>query len=127
MKNLQPTVWPALVWLLISTVLLLLPGSAFPKEDWLGKIWFDKWVHVGMFAVLVFLWNWSITGMNTESYHWKKRFTLIALFALAYGIGMEFAQKYFVANRSFDPGDILADAGGCILGWLLSVGRYIKK
>ncbi len=127
LKHLRPTAWPALLWLVISTVLLLIPGSAFPKDDWLGKIWFDKWVHAGMFAVMVFLWCWSMTGHNTDASKWKTGFTLIAILALAYGIGMEFAQKYFVANRSFDSGDILADAGGCILGWFVSVGRFIKK
>ena len=80
-----------------------------------------------MFAVMVFLWCWSITGNKSEASKWKKGFTLIALLVLAYGIGMEFAQKYFVANRSFDTGDILADAGGCIIGWFVSTRRYIKK
>ena len=46
--------------------------------------------------------------------------------ALAYGITMEFIQQYFVVNRSFDPGDIVADAIGCIIGYWFSF-RYIKK
>ena len=52
---------------------------------------------------------------------------LVALLALGYGTGMEFVQKYFVANRSFDPGDIAADAGGCLLGLVVSLRTYIKK
>ena len=57
----------------------------------------------------------------------KKGFIVIALLALAYGIGMEFVQKYFVLNRSFDVGDILADAGGCAVGWFFSYRSFIKK
>jgi hypothetical protein len=33
---------------------------------------------------------------------------------------MEFVQKWFVANRSFDVGDIGADAAGVILGFILA-------
>jgi hypothetical protein len=40
---------------------------------------------------------------------------------------MEFVQKYFINNRSFDEGDIIADAAGCTLGVLFSLKRYIKK
>jgi hypothetical protein len=40
---------------------------------------------------------------------------------------MEFVQKHFVTNRSFDIGDIAADAIGSIIGLFFSLGRYIKK
>ena len=127
MKKLRPSLLPALLWLIISTVLLILPGSAFPKNDWLGKIWFDKWVHIGLFALLVFLWCWSLLRYKTDILAMKKGFIVIALLALGYGIGMEFVQKYFVLNRSFDVGDILADAVGSAVGWFFSYRRYIKK
>jgi VanZ family protein len=39
---------------------------------------------------------------------------------------MEFIQKYFIPNRSFDVGDIIADGIGCIIGGIVA-GRYIKK
>ncbi|MGQ0737844.1 MAG: VanZ family protein [Bacteroidota bacterium] len=127
MKKLRPSVLPALLWLIISTVLLTLPGSAFPKDDWFSKIWFDKWVHIGLFALLVFLWCWSLLSHKMDISKLKRGFMTIALLAFAYGIGMEFVQKHFVVNRFFDKGDILADAGGCTLGWLFSYRRYIKK
>jgi hypothetical protein len=127
LKKIRPSLLPALLWLIISTVLLILPGSAFPEDDWLGKIWFDKWVHLGLFALLVFLWCWSLLRNKMDIRALKKGFIVIALLALSYGIGMEFVQKYFVLNRSFDVGDILADAGGCAVGWFFSYRRYIKK
>lgn len=125
--RIQPTVWPAIVWLTISTFLLILPGSSLPKNDWMGKLWLDKWIHVGLFAIMVFLWCWAMTRFEADPAKRKKRFLLIAILCLAYGIGMEFVQKYLVVNRSFDEGDILADAGGCIAGWVFSGRRYIKK
>ena len=114
-KNILP-LFPAAIWLIISTVLLTLPGSSFPKEDWLSKIWFDKWVHIGMFSIMVFLCCWAIMKMGKSNL--KKLFLIAALLSLAYGIGMEFVQKYFIPNRSFDEGDIVADAVGCTIGFL---------
>lgn len=57
----------------------------------------------------------------------KKAFIVVGLLGLLYGVGMEFVQKFFVPNRSFDPGDIAADAVGCLLGVIFSRTRYIKK
>jgi VanZ family protein len=54
-------------------------------------------------------------------------FIWISLLSLVYGIGMEFVQKYFINNRSFDEGDIIADAVGCTLGLFFSLRRYVKK
>ncbi len=115
------------MWLIISTLLLTIPGKAFPKENWLEKIWFDKWVHIGMFAIMVFLWCWAMLRMKLDKEKLKKAFVFIALLWFAYGIGMEFVQKYLVVNRSFDSGDIIADGVGCLLGLIYSIRRYIPK
>ena len=40
---------------------------------------------------------------------------------------MEFIQKFFIPNRSFDLGDIIADGVGCVVGVFVSTTRYIKK
>ncbi|MEO7923651.1 MAG: VanZ family protein [Chitinophagaceae bacterium] len=127
LKKLKPSFVPGILWLILSTVLLVIPGSSFPKDDWLGKIWFDKWVHIGMFAALVALWCWGVLRIQNNKGMLRKKFLLTAILALGYGIGMEFVQKYFVVNRSFDTGDIVADAGGCVLGLIFSLGRYIKN
>lgn len=52
---------------------------------------------------------------------------MIALIWILYGIGMEFVQKHFVPNRSFDAGDILADAIGSLAGFYYSKRTYLKK
>lgn len=116
----KPSILPAIGWLIICTVLLVLPGSAFPKEDWLSKIWFDKWVHIGLFAIMVVLWCWGLKEKLKEKY------ILVSVAALAYGVAMEFIQQYFIVNRSFDIGDIVADAVGCLIGHWFSY-MYIKK
>jgi VanZ family protein len=124
LKRIKPTVIPGILWLIVITFLLILPGSSFPKQDWFSKIWFDKWVHIGFFAVLVFLWCWSFTKFPAKKLF--NLFVITALLGLAYGIGMEFIQKYFIVNRSFDLGDIIADAIGSGIGFIFSWYRYIK-
>jgi hypothetical protein len=127
LKPIKPSFLFPLLWLIISTLLLTIPGSSFPKENWLEKIWFDKWVHIGMFAIMVFLWCWAMLRMQFEKKKLERIFLLIAIAWLAYGIGMEFVQKYCIANRSFDLGDIIADGVGCVTGLFNSNMRYLPK
>ena len=119
----------AIGWFILSIILLTLPGTAFPEEDWLDKIWFDKWVHIGMFSIMVVLWCMSLYVLKRGSdlQQLKQYFILITILCLAYGIGMEFIQKNFIPHRSFDFGDIVADAAGCSVGLIFSTKRYIKK
>jgi VanZ family protein len=126
-KKIKPSFIPAILWFILATVLLTLPGSSLPKEDWLDKIWFDKWVHIGMFAIMVTLWCWAMLRKKYENKRLKNTFICIALLWIAYGVGMEFVQKYFISNRSFELADIGADAAGCIVGLVFSMNRYIKK
>lgn len=118
---------PGIFWTLLVAVLLTLPGSAFPEEDWLDKIWFDKWVHIGLFAAFVVIWSWGFKRSHTAATRLPAVFLLLAILSAIYGTGMEFVQKYWVTNRSFDGGDILADLAGAILGYFFSRRVYIKK
>ena len=112
--------WTALVWFTIMTILFLLPGSAFPQDNWLSRINFDKWVHIGLFGGLVFLWL-SAFGRTDNS-----RMILIVT-AILYGVAVEYVQQQWVANRSFDVYDIIADAGGVFLGWVVWWWVYKKN
>ncbi|MBM3415137.1 MAG: VanZ family protein [Bacteroidetes bacterium] len=127
LKKIQPSFFPGAAWLVTTTILLIVPGSAFPKADWLSKVWFDKWVHIFLFAVLVFLWCWSLLRYRFDEKRLKNLFVVCSLTGFAYGVGMEFVQKHFVANRFFDSGDIAADAAGCVAGLIFSLRRFIKK
>lgn len=110
----------ALTWLLIMCVLFFLPGSALPKESWLDAIHFDKIVHVGLFAVLLFLWR--------SSFNWKINYYgyILLLMAITYGFLVEVVQLYWISNRSFDLYDVAADTAGSVLG-LFIWSRVYKK
>jgi len=114
---------PAITWVVLVTVLLCIPGSALPEANWFGKIWLDKWVHIALFLIMVFLWCRSVSNSEGRKVRY---FGQIAVYFLIYGIAMELVQKYFIPNRSFDLKDILADGLGCAIGLLIS-RRYIKK
>lgn len=127
LKKLKPTLFPAILWFIISFVLLTLPGSAIPKENWLDKIWADKLVHIGMFAIMVFLWCWGWLRYYRKKEITGKVFIIVAVLSALYGIGMEFVQEYCVSNRSFDVKDMVADSIGAFIGYLYSYQRFIKK
>jgi VanZ family protein len=116
-KSINP-VYPAIFWLTMTTVLLCLPGSAIPQHKWFDVLMIDKWVHIFLFSLLTLLF----ARINRLS-----RFWIIAFTVLAYGVAMEFVQKWFVANRSFDVGDIGADGAGALLGYILAKKFLTKR
>ena len=48
---------------------------------------------------------------------------IVVLGTIAYGVAMEFVQRDFVANRSFDVMDIMADSVGAVLGFALVAAK----
>jgi len=114
---------PAFILFLISFVLLVLPGSDIPKSNIFELIYFDKWVHIGMFGLLVIVWSYPFLKTGTGT---KNIFGLITLAVIFYGVVMEFVQKYFAYQRSFDLIDILADATGAIFAFIFMV-QQLKK
>jgi hypothetical protein len=110
----------AIAWFIIMCVLFFLPGSDLPDAGWLDAIHFDKWVHIGLFAVLIFLWKSSF-NLDLNHYNW-----VLLLSAFLYGLSVEFIQKYWVPNRSFDLFDLLADMAGAVLGLMVWLRVYKK-
>ncbi len=118
---------PGLVWLYIVSFLMTMPASAFPTEDWFSKVQFDKWVHAGLFAMLVTCWCWGMKKLITRKEKLAAVFIWVTILVILYGIGMEFIQKYYIPNRSFDFWDIVADAVGAYIGLIFSRRYFIKK
>jgi VanZ family protein len=109
----------AILWLLIVTTLLCIPGTELPKFTWQNKIWLDKWIHIFLFMVLVVLWCRVYSRGKNKVGNTSNIYLRIMVIGIAYGVGMEIVQKYFIPFRSFDVGDIIADAVGCITGYLV--------
>jgi VanZ family protein len=109
-----------IVWFFMMSALFVLPGSSLPKTDWLAKIQLDKIVHFVLFFILSFLF---LKGLMIEK---KIQILLLLACSSVYGATVEVIQHQFIANRSFDGGDILANMAGAIAGVLAGL-RYIKN
>ena len=80
-----------------------------------------------MFSIMAFLLCWAVHKKYVDAHKLRFAFLMMGFFCLCYGIAMEFVQKYFIPNRSFDVGDIIADGIGSIIGILYSLRRYKKN
>ena len=112
----------AILWLIIVTILLCMPGSEFPKVTWMTKIWFDKWVHIFLFFFLTILWCLAIS----DRIHLKRKqsvFIRISVLCILYGIVMEIVQHFFVMYRGFEIGDVVADGLGSLGGYFYSLKK----
>lgn len=69
----------------------------------------DKIAHIVVFAIFVGSWCFYFKSRLLPFTQLKLAFFLVFLFACFNGIIVEYIQKFFVSNRSFDTGDILAD------------------
>lgn len=76
---------------------------------------------------MVILWSRASLRFKKSNAELIKVFTVFCIAWFAYGIGMEFVQKYLVPFRSFDIGDIIADGVGCLLGLFYSIRTFIKN
>ena len=110
---------PALLWWALSFWLLTLPGSKVPAYPWMDNLQIDKLVHVFLFATFCCLFYWPLLNTPVSRSSRLKWLVAVAIVGAGYGIAMEFVQKFYVINRAFEFGDILADIGGCLLGWWL--------
>ncbi len=112
--------WPAIIWLILSTIAFCLPGQALPDEKWFRIPYFDKWIHVILLSVMIFFWCLPFFYRDSIKLSTTKLLLWIAVGFFGYGILMEFIQHYFIPHRSFDVGDIAADAVGCLIGFIMA-------
>jgi len=126
LKRNASTIVFAVIWLLLVTGLLCTPGAKLPKITWGDKIWFDKWVHIFLFMILVILWSKAYSHDKKILTDRRKVFFKIMVVGSFYGIAMELVQKYFIPFRSFDLGDIIADGVGCVAGYFFSVKKFLQ-
>ncbi|GAA4320439.1 VanZ family protein [Flaviaesturariibacter amylovorans] len=111
-------------YFLLCCYLFTMPGTAFPKEDWLDRIFFDKWVHIGLFGLLALLLCWC------GPYRSVRSLFLIAALLTAYGGAVEFVQDRWIPHRSFDLWDWVADVVGIGTGlwaWLWLLPRWTGR
>ena len=113
-------------WTLLTIVLLCLPGSAIPSSGVFSIEGIDKVVHITLFGGIVLLWGFNLYFRREQIQKWRKTVLLLAVFSIALGIGLEFLQRDYIPNRSFDGYDIIADSIGAVVAGLLHLVLKIK-
>ena len=117
---------PAILWFVISVILLALPGNDLPQSHFFDIPFFDKYIHTIMFFLLTSLFCYPFIFSGKKTAVITSSFLIVTVCAVIYGVAMEFVQKYLVYGRSFDLTDILFDGVGSVAG-LAVVSLILKK
>jgi VanZ like family len=107
----------ALLWALCILVLCLIPGRALPKWDWFALFDLDKVVHLGMFGALTVL----LADAMRKRDAYARYILRAAVLSIAYGVATELLQGMELLGRRTDPGDMVANTVGAVLG-----GLYVR-
>ena len=117
---------PGIAWFFLVLFLLCLPGSDIPPvENWLNYIYFDKWVHIGLFSVLTFLFIYPVRKLDLTEAVKKNTAIKIAIALCIWALTTEFIQKYFIPDRSFDLYDWAADSFGILVAFTWCRKKYL--
>ncbi len=117
---------PGITWFFIVLVLTCLPGGDMPKVGWLDKIYFDKWVHIGLFGGLTFLFCWPFYKSDFSTQMRINYFIKIAIAASIWGLIIEFIQRFYIAGRSFELLDWASDSLGALIALWFCLKKFIK-
>ncbi len=117
---------PGIAWFFVVLVLLCMPGKDVPSVGWLDKIYFDKWVHCGIFGLLALLFMLPIALSKIDNKEKLQFFIRIALVTALWGITSEFIQKYWIPGRSFDLLDWAADSLGALIAFAFCRIKFLS-
>lgn len=117
---------PGFIWWAITFWLFTLPGSKIPDIDLFHKLQVDKLVHIFLFVVLCFSFMFPFRYTGLSSKNKIRLFIALTLLFIGYGIAIEFIQRDYIENRSFDIGDIIADTVGCAIALVIALKRWLK-
>ena len=111
---------PGIAWFFIVMVLICLPGKDIPGNSLFELLQFDKFVHAGIFGLMVILFIRPIAMSSMDKKLKVQYYFRVALSVAVWGLATEFIQRDFVTGRNFDLWDVVADASGCTLAYLFS-------
>jgi len=118
---------PGIAWFFLVLILIGLPGDDLPKaNDWMDAIYFDKWVHAGLFLMLAFLFMMPIFRSNLNQKTKWHIIIKIAVAVIVFGLTTEFIQKFFIPGRSFDLLDWAADSVGVLVAIIFCRRYYLR-
>jgi glycopeptide antibiotics resistance protein len=114
---LKYTKW-AMLWALVILILCGIPGRDIPHISFLEMLSFDKFVHAGIFFVLILL---TVRGFLLQTKFDKLRRSpkgIAFVICILYGGSLEIMQGTLFEERSADIFDFIANSFGCLMGLL---------
>jgi VanZ family protein len=112
------TKW-AILWALFILILCGIPGRDIPHISFLELLSFDKFVHAGIFFVLILL---TIRGFVLQTaFSLLQRFPQVIALVLCimYGGSLEIMQGTLFEGRTADVYDFIANSFGAIFGLMV--------
>ncbi len=117
---------PGIAWFFLVLILICLPADNLPKpDDWMSKIYFDKWVHIGLFSILALLFMLPVARSLSISNRLQVLIKIVLAVSI-WGMTTEIIQHFYVSGRSFDPWDWVADTVGALAAFLYVRKKYLK-
>lgn len=122
MKLFARSSWPGLFWSMLTFYLLSMDTQSMGEVSIMKLYGIDKLIHFFLFAMFAFLW--TVRMINKPVGHENTILLLVIILGSAYGMGMEYYQKFFT-SRSFSYWDGLADTLGSVAGaWAAKKSPY---
>ena len=117
---------PAAGWFIVVMVLTCLPGKDVPDLSGIHIIYFDKWVHMGLFGGLTFFLCLPFLNSGYTPRQRLYYFIRIAMASSIWGLVVEFLQRFYIPGRDYELLDWAADSVGCLLALLLCMKLFMK-
>lgn len=108
-----------MLWALFILVLCGIPGSDIPHISFLELLSFDKFVHAGVFFVLILLTVRGSALQTRFSFLSKYSYLISGSLCVLYGGILELLQEAVFEERSADLYDFIANAFGVLIGLVL--------
>ena len=115
---LKHTKW-AMLWALLILILCGIPGRDIPHISFLELLSFDKFVHAGIFFVLILLTVRGFLLQTGVEYLQKKAKIIATVICIIYGGLLEVMQGTLFQERSADVFDFIANSFGVIVGLIM--------
>ena len=107
-----------MLWALLIFILCMIPGRDLPRISWLEILAFDKFVHAGLFFVLLLLLARGLTLQ--QSFFLRVNTALFISFSVCviYGGLLELLQGALFIERTADIYDFIANSFGAFIGMI---------
>ena len=115
--------WAALAWTAAITVSCLLSADTVDKVSLINIPHKDKIAHFVFYFVFTLLWSKYFRSLHRDG---KKARLMVFLFAVGWGILIEFCQMLFTEQRSADTLEALANITGSITA-IIAIWLYRRN